>query len=718
MRLFPKPAYREVIKTLALPIFFMVILAIKLLVITGNEIISEGSDSVEYLLLAKKWFWGSIENPIRGPGYPLFLAVLNFFYLPLRITSEVFLAIGAAWFSHSLMLIRLSKPAVVTIYAVILFHPLVILNMDMPMSEGLFVTFSLFSLGALVRVLMLVSFRLQLLNSLLFGLSCILMIHTRESDKSMVFLLLAEVFLCAFILDITKNRSLLVWRPFALFSAAMAPIILINLLVFSANYSAFGNFGYNKIANSSKLNFIHTLMLIDTNEAPLHSRILVTTKARIIAYELSPSFRPYQEYIENVYLKNMQESAFNTYARTGVRGQLDTEDTMGIVTKLCESISQSDLKEETKINAKCDLYLDIISKQILDALDAKKAPRRTVFFIINPSLDLLVPDVRNSLSKIIASFFKYSDEPVQDYYPFYGPLFSELYDTMANRNAKLLKKGPLEGYIAIPRGEKILSIGFANDAINYFRRTSGDPQPFNKAFKQMKDESLNIYINFGNADSIARADEISVPDVLRRSIDGSSHEFFKFTVPAVNDRVFLHFSRLTIALDSGPELVVRDIDLGSVRADASNKVRVLATSFDLQLTPLQNAGYGIQKWILRVFNKFSMLTAALIAGLTLLCMVLTILTRNSSRPSAPPLTMSLVICAIFVSTICVRIFFYALTDATFFPINLQRHLFPVSILFFPTLIICLSLSMRALLQRRIKVRSTMLTKRKNVAEDV
>jgi hypothetical protein len=700
MRSLPKPAYREILKMLALPIFFTIILAIKLLIITGNEIVSEGSDSVEYLLLAKAWFWGSVQNPIRGPGYPVFLAVLNFFNLPLRITSEVFLAIGAAWFCHSLMLIRLRKPAVVAIYVTILFHPLVILNMDMPMSEGLFVTFSLFSLGALVRVLMLDSFRLQLLNSLIFGLSCILMIHTRESDKSMIFLLLAEVFLCAFILDFIKNRSFLVWRSFSLFGAAAAPIILINLLVFSANYFTFGNFGYNKISNSSKLNFIHTLMLIDTNEAPLHSRILVTTKARKIAYELSPSLRPYQEYIENVHLKNMQESAFRTYARTGVKGQLDTEDTMGMVAKLCERLSQSDLNEQTKSTAKCDLHLDMISKEILDALDAAKAPRRTVFFILNPSLDLLVLEVRNSLSKIFASFFKYADDPVQDYYPFYGPLFSELYDTMANRNVKLLKKGPLEGYIVIPKGEKIRSIGFANDAINYFRRTSGDPQPFNKAFKHMKDEGLNIYIDFGIADSIAPVDEISVPDVLRRTVDGSSHDFFRFTVPAVKDRVFLHFTSLTIALDSGSELVVRDIDLGSVRVDASNKVRVLATSFELQLTPLQNAGYDIQKWVLRVFNKFSMLAAALIAGLTLLCIMLSMWSRNSSRPPGQPITMPLVISAILASTICVRIFFYAVVDATFFSVNLQRHLFPVSILLFPMLIIFLCLSIHALLQKQ------------------
>ena len=100
MRSIPTPAHREILEMLALPIFFTVILAIKILIITGNEIVSEGSDSVEYLLHAKAWFWGSTQNPIRGPGYPVFLAVLNFFNLPLRITSEVFLAIGAAWFCH------------------------------------------------------------------------------------------------------------------------------------------------------------------------------------------------------------------------------------------------------------------------------------------------------------------------------------------------------------------------------------------------------------------------------------------------------------------------------------------------------------------------------------------------------------------------------------------------------------------------------------------
>ena len=37
-------------------IAFFVFAAVKLIIISGNEIISEGSDSVEYFLMAKAWF--------------------------------------------------------------------------------------------------------------------------------------------------------------------------------------------------------------------------------------------------------------------------------------------------------------------------------------------------------------------------------------------------------------------------------------------------------------------------------------------------------------------------------------------------------------------------------------------------------------------------------------------------------------------------------------
>ena len=67
-----------------------VIAVVKLLVISGNEIVSEVSDSVEYLLLAKAWFWGFEQVPIRGPGYPLYVAVLQLLGLPLRLPPNSF----------------------------------------------------------------------------------------------------------------------------------------------------------------------------------------------------------------------------------------------------------------------------------------------------------------------------------------------------------------------------------------------------------------------------------------------------------------------------------------------------------------------------------------------------------------------------------------------------------------------------------------------------
>jgi hypothetical protein len=679
---------------------FIVLAMVKFIIISGNEIVSEGSDSVEYLLLAKAWFWGWNQLPIRGPGYPIFVALLHFFNLPLRVTSEFLFILASSWFCYSLLLMRLPVVIISVVFITLLYHPLTFLNLDMPMSEGLFVTLLLISLGALVRVILSDSFRSQLLNSIIFGLSCILMIHTRESDKNIIYLVIAEVFLCTYFLEALRKRSFLVWHALVSSAATVAIILLINLVVFSANYAVFGSFGYNKIADASTLRLIHTMMMIDTGEAPLHPRILITTKARKIAYQLSPTLAPYEQEIEEKYLKNKEESNYSTYSRTGIKGQLDTEDTMSLIGNLCDPIEISQPEDRSKARKTCNRKIDQISEEISSALDAGNAKQRMVFYIFNPSLKILMPSIHNSLHRILASFFHYAEEPIQTYYPFYGSLFAELYDKMANRNSELLKKGPLEGFLVVPRGDVVSSMHFVNSAVDFFRTTIGDPHRFSFAFEAMKSEGLGIYEDMELAKITPINDQGFIPDTLKKILDKDQFYLVKFHIPAVKDRVFLHFMKFVITLDSGKHYTIRDLEQGPIlESDNESKdsikskvMKCVITKFDLSLNPVQKAGYETQKWIFKTFDANSKsvaiaLTILLIIAITASTILITF--RRNWRLINPRV---LCVCGILVSAILIRVCFYTLVDATVFPINLERHLFAASILVFPIIIILSALS--------------------------
>jgi hypothetical protein len=678
---------------------------IKLVVVSGNEIVSEGSDSVDYLMLAKTWFWGAGIFPARGPVLPIFVALTNLINVNLRVFSEVLFICASACFTYSLLRVKLQKAIAIFVYVSIIFHPSSINSFDAPMPEGIFVIIMMIFLRSLVMIISPISFRSKITNCIIFGMCSIFMVHTRLGDRTLVFFAVALVIGCSYALEAFHTHKILPWRSLVCTVAVVVPILLVNLAIFSANYFAYGFFGYNDKPTTNELRLIHTLMTIDTGEEPEHLHILVTAKARQIAYALSPTMASYAHKIEGQYRAAVEKnSRHTTFSRTGVNGQFDIEDTVPFISEI---LAPPGIPVEAKSGERRRMYgllLDQISNEISAGLDAGMAKRRFVFQIFNPSLAMLCKEFPKSLSKCVDSLVYVAAVPYS-FYAFYGSLVKEIYNTMANRNHNLIMKGPLEGFLAIPKEDEVRSIHFINNTVDYFEK-QGVAKPLSATFEAFSRLGIGVYEDMGVAKISPVGVQDTVPNALKDIIAGGRFVLVKFHVPEVDDRVHLHFTKLLITLESGRKVSIQDLEQGILRTSSKNEseeidlppLACFITAFDIHLGPIQTAGYFAQETIRDVFNKSAKIVAIVLLIVSMVASIgsfVMVAIRGSWRSID---LEALCVTSILVSIVCSRIIFYALVDVAFLVISADRYLFPSIILFFPTIIVVCALSVKSFLR--------------------
>lgn len=121
--------------------FFLVVaialLLLKLLLVSRREMAPEAHDAEAYASASMQQL-GSVfsADAYHPPGASLVMAMARSLGVPYRIFIEVFLALAAFLFLRPLVAsMRLGVIAVALSYALLLFHPNLILEMDRPMSD-------------------------------------------------------------------------------------------------------------------------------------------------------------------------------------------------------------------------------------------------------------------------------------------------------------------------------------------------------------------------------------------------------------------------------------------------------------------------------------------------------------------------------------------------------------------------------------------------------
>ena len=121
---------------------------VKLLLVSHREIVPEPHDAEAYVSASVdelgSLFTGAADHP---PGASLIMALARSLGIPFRVFMELFLGVAAFLFFRPLVAsIRLGTIAVALSYALLLFHPALILEMDRAMSDT--VSFLCWLIGA------------------------------------------------------------------------------------------------------------------------------------------------------------------------------------------------------------------------------------------------------------------------------------------------------------------------------------------------------------------------------------------------------------------------------------------------------------------------------------------------------------------------------------------------------------------------------------------
>lgn len=665
-----------------LPLVLLAIAAAKLALVSGNEIVPEGSDSVGYLLFAHDGFWGYPTLPIRGPGYPLWVAAVHAAAVPLRVATELALMAGAAVFSLSLL--RLAVPAVVValVFAAILFHPATISNLDMPMSEGLFFALLLANLAAAISVLTENDSRRAYLLSLLYGLTHAALLQTRVADELLLFATAGAVATAMILISVVR---LGIGRGVALglrcLLAGLAAALCVNLAVFSLNQVRYGHFGYNRIVNLSQERLLRALIRIDPGRPSPHPYIVVQSRVRDAAYAASPTFASFRALIEDAFRPRIEASGQGGSSRTGVAGEMDFSDMVGLMATLAQNFGEP--------------ALDRAAEELDAALAAGRLPSRRVFGLIVPdrgTLGAIVAETANTMRQLVRA----GPGPVMDDFPFYGTLFAPLYDAMAGRRQNLLRKGPLRMVVALPEGMVPQSAALRSNAIGFFER-QGQGNPFQNTLKELTDRGFVPYADMGSATVTRLAG--APPAFGGAHLAG--HAFYALTVPPVRDRAFLYFLRLDIVLADGRLLQIADLEAGRVvegRTPATGQpFAYRVEDFDLRLSPAHRRAYGLQKRLFRWFDAYAGYGALALSAMGLALLgALAGSWRSRSRDFGVAELRAGCVAVVLGGVVVGRVVFYAAVDAALFPTSTERHVFPAVALLLPWLLVCVAVTCRAI----------------------
>jgi hypothetical protein len=128
------------------------LLLLKLLLVSRREMVPETHDAEAYasasLYDLRVIFFDSAGHP---PGAALVMGLARSLAIPYRIFIEICLAVAAFFFFRPLVVrMRVGIVVVAVLYALLLFHPTLILEMDRPMSDPVCFAFWLAGAGGII----------------------------------------------------------------------------------------------------------------------------------------------------------------------------------------------------------------------------------------------------------------------------------------------------------------------------------------------------------------------------------------------------------------------------------------------------------------------------------------------------------------------------------------------------------------------------------------
>jgi hypothetical protein len=266
-------------------------------------------DSLWYVGSAKHWYWGapySWTAFVRPCAYPLFIAVVHFLGIPLRIAIELAQMAGYAVFIAALRRAGIPHLLCVVIFALMLLHPAGLLYNNHSMSDSFYAAVLPLALGGALFTL----FSRKFLHAVWTGVAFAVLWNTRE-ESFLIPVILGVFFMLAFLQRTdapTRKAHLVFWLKRT--GAVVGTLAVLVAAVYSANYRAFHSFSKSDLSSPAFEKAFKALLRIKPSYSLRY--IAVNMEALRLAYEVSPTFAQLKPQFEATVGRNWTNPAFDT----------------------------------------------------------------------------------------------------------------------------------------------------------------------------------------------------------------------------------------------------------------------------------------------------------------------------------------------------------------------------------------------------------------------
>ncbi|MFL6521723.1 MAG: hypothetical protein ACJ8NS_16025 [Chthoniobacterales bacterium] len=267
----------------------LVLAFFKLWVVHTEEIYGSATeyDALWYVESARHWYWGapySMLAFVRPCAYPLFIAVLHFLGIPLRIGIELAQMAGYAALIAALRKAAIPRWLCLALYALMILHPASLLFNNHSMSDSFYAAILPLALGGSLLTLLTKKF----LHSIWSGAAYAVLWNIREES-----FLIPIIFVVFLTLALWQRREAVTRKAHFVFwlqrtGVIVATLSLIVAAIYSGNYTKFRSFAKSDLSSAPFEKLQKALLRIKPSTSVRY--IPVSIEALGMAFEVSPHF--------------------------------------------------------------------------------------------------------------------------------------------------------------------------------------------------------------------------------------------------------------------------------------------------------------------------------------------------------------------------------------------------------------------------------------------
>lgn len=411
---------------------FLVIL--KIVLVSGEEILARDQpfDDFWQIQAAVRGYWlgGAYTHMtyIHLPVYSLWVALVYFTGIPLRIAIELLFLVSGFLFVLSLSKAGINRFICILSYGLIIFHPVSFHLFNYSLAETLYAPLFILALSTVIMMWLTRGQRACLVYAILFGGISSLLWNLRKENV----LILGLILFFAIVAVILLRGEGQPWRTVARQTAVMiiVPIAIISgvsLSLQTANYLKFRMLVSTEMSAPGYTAAYKALLRIKPQQ-PMRF-IPVTKEVRQAAYKVSPAFRELETFFEG---DLGYAAASETRKWMGIQGEISA----GWFYWAFRDAAAFAGHHTSAVDA--NAYYQRIADEINAAIDSGRLPGRPVLMtFLDPEINNYLPYLPNSLAKMwrlfITSTHQYREEEAADI----NPEVRKLFDSVCNRRTAL-----------------------------------------------------------------------------------------------------------------------------------------------------------------------------------------------------------------------------------------------------------------------------------------